>query len=229
LPRALGSLPAGVQTLVIDSESTDATVAIAQARGARVVVRPFQGFVDARRFALAQVATPWTLMLDADEALDATLRAEIVAASDKNDGYTFSRTTYYCGKPLRIWSGERLLRLFRTGRAHLQAAPAAGGGAQLHERWMCEGTVGALRGTLEHYSYPDPASYRRKYAWYTSIEARGARAGAPYALAQSALVPLRFLKMLAKGALIDGPDGWYVAWYSALYPAVVQWKALRRS
>jgi hypothetical protein len=44
------------------------------------------------------------------------------------------------------------------------------------------------------------------------------------------LVPVRLLSnLLRKGALLDGPRGWYVAWYSALYPFVVACKAMRRS
>lgn len=166
-------------------------------------------------------------MIDADEVLSDRLRAELIAADDGVEGYTVSRTTYFRGKPLRAWTGERLLRLFRTNRAHLEAAPAAGGDADLHERWVCDGAVGALQGTLEHYSYPDTESYREKYARYTDIEAGGVHASIAGALLQSLLVPLRFTRTLLRGAALDGPDGWYVAWYSALYPAVVQWKALR--
>lgn len=219
-----------MRVLVLDHESSDATARIAAAHGARVVTRPFDGFVSARRFALAQVETPWALMIDADERLDDALRGAIAAAPDTADGYIVSRTTYYRGKPLRIWRGERLLRLFRTDRARLEASPAAGGQAELHERWICEGSTAALPGTLEHYSYPDISAYRAKYERYTDIEARGVRAGLESALLlQTALAPARFLRLLLKGAALDGPDGWYVAWKSALYPAVVRWKALRRS
>lgn len=223
-------MPAGINLFVLDHESTDETVALAQARGARVEVRPFDGFVDARRYALAQVRTPWTLMIDADESPDAVLRDAIVSAPGNADGYVVSRTTFYCGKPLRMWSNERLLRLFRTDAARLEASPAAGGTAQLHEHWVCNGRTGTLPGTLEHFSYPNAQSYREKYERYTDIEARGVRRGLDVAvLLQALLAPVRFVNLLAKGAALDGPDGWYVAWKSALYPAVVQWKAFRRS
>lgn len=216
-----------MHVFVLDDQSTDATGAIAQSHGARVVTRLFEGFVDARRYALAQVQTPWTLMVDADERLDRTLREALVAAPESADGYIVLRTTYYCGKPLRMWSNEPLLRVFRTDRARLEAAPAAGGQAQLHEHWVCDGPVQTLPGTLEHYSYPDRASYLAKYARYTATEARGVSPSVPAALAQTALVPLRFANMLLRrGALLDGPRGWSIAWYSALYPAVVRWKSL---
>lgn len=213
---------------VLDHESTDSTVALAQARGARVAVRPFQGFVTARRFALSQVQTPWAFMIDADERPDGRLRQAILDASGGADGYEVSRTTYFAGKPVRMWSNEHLLRLFRTDRVRLQAQPAAGGQAELHERWVCESAVSVLEGTLEHYSYADAAAYRRKYDEYTSVEARGIRGSMLRAAMQSFAVPLRFARALFfRGAILDGGAGVFVAWYSALYPAVVQWKALR--
>lgn len=214
--------------LVLDDESADATAHIAQAHGARVITRPLGGFVDARRYALSQVQTPWTLMIDADERLDSELRTAILQAAQDADGYMVLRTTSYCGKPLRMWSNEPLLRLFRTGRAHLEAVPASGGQAQLHERWLCEGPVRTLAGTLQHDSYPDAASYRAKFARYTQTEALGIRPSAVAALMHTLVVPVRFVHaMVRRGALLDGPAGWHIAWYSALYPAVVQWKAIR--
>lgn len=213
--------------LVLDDQSADATVRIAQASGARVLTRPLTDFVDARRYALSHVQTPWALMIDADERLGPALRAALLDTPADADGYVLSRTTSYCGKPLRMWSNEPLLRLFRTDRAHVEAAPAAGGGAQLHERWVCEGRVRTLPGTLEHESYPDAASFREKYARYTAIEAQGVTPSIGAAIAQSLLVPVRFVNLLVRrGAMLDGPRGWTVAWYSALYPAVVRWKSI---
>ena len=73
LPRALTSLPRGASVFVLDAGSRDHTVQFARGAGARVVQREWTDFVDARRFALSQVETPWTLMIDADEALDDVL------------------------------------------------------------------------------------------------------------------------------------------------------------
>ena len=214
--------------LVVDSESSDGTVALARARGARTVVSAFDDFVAQRRLALAQVRTPWALMIDADEMLDSRLCDAILAASHDVDGYILSRTTFYCERPLRMWSGEQLLRLFRTDRVKLEAAPAAGGTSQIHERWVCDGATAQLDGTLLHYSYPTHASYREKYERYTSIEARGVAPSRKAWLKQQMLVPVRFAwYAFARGAVRDGLAGVRVAWWSALYPAVVQWKALR--
>ncbi|MGB6985055.1 MAG: glycosyltransferase family 2 protein [Candidatus Aquilonibacter sp.] len=223
LPRAISSLPHGVSILVLDALSTDHTVAYAIAAGARVIERRWTDFVEARRYGLAQIATPWVLMLDADEELDDRLRDAILAAPDDADGYLMRRTTYFRGKPMRMWSDEPLLRLVRTSAARVNDAV-------LHERLVCDGIVRELRGTLSHYSYPDARSYREKFARYTAIEALAERANPLRWLGETALVPPRFANNLVRhGALLDGPRGWYVAWYSALYPATVAAKALRQT
>lgn len=230
LPRAITSLPHGMELLVLDAFSTDDTVLYARGAGARVVERRWTDFVDARRYALAQVATPWTLIIDADEALDDRLRDAIVAADGSVDGYVMRRTTYFRGKPMRMWSGEPLLRLVRTATARIEAQPAAGGDALLHERLVTDGPVRELDGVLLHYSYPDARTYREKFALYTSIEARALPPSLARLLAGIALVPVRFASNLfRRGALLDGPRGWYVAWWSALYPAVAMAKRVFRA
>lgn len=230
LPRAITSLPHGVSILVLDALSTDNTVAYARGAGARVIERAWTDFVDARRYGLGQIATPWTLMLDADEELDDRLRESILAAPGEAEGYVVRRSTYFHGKPMRMWSGERVLRLVRTGAARIEPQAAAGGDALLHERLVCSGDVRELEGALLHYSYPDARSYQEKFARYTAIEALAQPPSLLRCLAEAAMVLPRFANaLLRRGALRDGPRGWYVAWYSALYPAAVAWKSLRQA
>jgi Glycosyl transferase family 2 len=212
---------------VLDAGSRDRTVSFARGAGARVLQREWTNFVDARRFALSQVETPWTLMIDADEALDDVLRDAIREASPEREGYRVKRTTYFCGKPMRLWRNEPLLRLFRTNRATLEAHPAAAKTAPVHEAWSCDGPVGDLPGTLLHYSYPDLASYRAKYDRYTGIEAQSMTGSLFGWLAACAASVARLAWLLfARGAILDGPRGWYVAYRSATYPAVAARKAL---
>ena len=230
----LASLPEGMELLIVDAQSRDRTRAIAAAAGARVIERAWTDFLEARRFALAQVETPWTFMLDADERLDERLRAALADAQPERDGvdaYTLRRATRFCGRTIDAlgWGDERLLRIFRTARATLREHPAAGGTAPLHERWSVPGAVGELDGTLIHDSYPDLASYRRKYELYTSLEAAGLRSG-PFGLALAvARAVARFAWLLGpRGGLRAGWPGVYLAFWSACYPVVVHLKALRR-
>jgi glycosyltransferase involved in cell wall biosynthesis len=234
LPRALASVPAGAVSLVIDAESADATVELARARGARIIVRPWDGFVATRRFALEQVRTEWTFMLDADEALDHALGTAILTAQpgDATDAYAIRRATFFCGRPMRhgAWGSDTPVRLFRTSRATLLASPAAGGEAEIHERWRVPGRVERLGGELLHYSYPTLASYREKFGRYTSLEARGLRATAVSFAGAAALAVLRAPWLLVvRGGWRDGWRGAFVALASAAYPAVVAWKAFRRA
>jgi glycosyltransferase involved in cell wall biosynthesis len=220
--------------LVIDAESTDGTVPLARARGAEIVVRPWAGFVATRLFALECVRTAWTFMLDADEALDAALGTAILAAEpdETTDAYAIRRSTYFCGRPMRhgAWGSDAPVRLFRTSRATLVASPAAGGDAELHESWRVPGRVELLGGELLHYSYPTLASYREKFARYTSLEARGLH-GTGLSLARASLLAaIRAPWLLVvKGGWRDGWRGAFVALASAAYPAVVAWKAIRRA
>ncbi len=219
---------------MIDAESEDGTAELARARGADVVVRPWRGFVDARRFALGQVRTPWTFMLDADESLDPVLRAAILAAAPPPGvaGYAVRRATYFCGRPISGcgWGDERILRLVRTEAARVVARPAAGGASELHERLEVRGVVDELPGRLVHASYPTLASYRAKFARYTAIEAAGLTpsASALAAATARALVRAPWL-FVARGGWRDGWRGAYIAGASAAYPAVVRWKALAGS
>ena len=233
LPRALASVPLASSVLVIDSESTDRSVALARAHGARAIVRPWEGFVATRRFALAEVKTPWTFMLDADEALDAALRTALLATRPPETTYGFlvRRRTTFCGRVITGsgWGDEVMLRLFRTGAADLVAKPAAGGEAEVHESWQVPGDVDRLSGTLLHDSYPTLGAYRRKFGRYTSLEAQGMRASVGGVL-RTAIVALARAPWLffGRGGWRDGWRGGFIAFASAFYPVVVHLKALRR-
>ena len=205
---------------------------IARRAGAQVVEHPFDGFLATRRFALGQVRTEWTFMLDADERLDPVLRAMLLEAEPgpEVDGYRISRRTWFAGRPMSGcgWGDEPLLRIFRTDRAVLVPNPTSGGDAELHERWFVPGAVRALGGRLEHESYRSIGDYFARFDRYTTIEARGLRA-TPAALARRAvMVPVRALWLLGpKGGWRDGWRGAFVAVFSALYPLAATLKALR--
>lgn len=213
---------------MLDACSDDRTVEFASAAAAQVIERQWTDFSEARSFALSQVTTPWTLMIDADEALDDVLCDAIVQAPENVNGYVLRRTTYYCGKPVRMWRNEPLLRLFKTRAAELRAQSAAGGAASLHERWHCAAPTAELEGTLLHFSYPDHASYREKFERYTSIEATSLRSSFWRTIAEWLAIWPRFLRLLLlRGELLDGPRGVAVAYGSARYRYVSARKAWR--
>jgi len=87
LPACLSSLRGCDDIVVLDSGSTDSTVAIAKAAGARVFTRSFDNFAAQRNFALTQIpfANAWVLNLDADERMTPGLEAECQAATSRTD------------------------------------------------------------------------------------------------------------------------------------------------
>ena len=65
------------EVIVVDSESTDETVAIAERLGAKVVVKPWLGYVGQKSFAETLCKNDWVLNIDADEELSKELQDEI--------------------------------------------------------------------------------------------------------------------------------------------------------
>ncbi len=208
-------------------------MSLARAAGARVVVRAWAGFVSTRRFALELVGTEWTFMLDADEALEADLRKALLDLEPDavTDAYAVRRTTFFCERAIRHgpWGSDAPVRFFRTARASVIAEPAAGGDAELHERWIVPGRVALLGGTLAHFSYPTVAAYRRKFDRYTTLEASGLRGTSRAVVGACAAAVLRVpWYLFVKDGWRDGWRGAYIAIGSAIYPIVVAWKAWRR-
>ncbi|WBA40601.1 glycosyltransferase family 2 protein [Hymenobacter canadensis] len=156
--------------VVVDSFSTDGTVAICQQLGARVIQHAFEGYVEQKNYATAQARYDYVLQLDADEVLTEELRQSIVAATQnwQGGGYTLARLTNYCGSWVRHggWYPDRKLRLYdrRLGRWE---------GLLLHERYEMQPgqPVGALQGDALHYSYTSVEQHVQQLNRFTSIAA----------------------------------------------------------
>jgi glycosyltransferase involved in cell wall biosynthesis len=219
----LGLVPLRARVLVFDACSTDDTARIARSLGVEVVQEPWQGFVRAREAATKLVRTPWTFMLDADERLTPELvnELEVTPLPSEVAACSVPRRNYFCGIWIRSggWWPDRLVRLFRTGSAHLQAR---GKGSGVHETWQVDGACMELHSPIDHYSYASVADYRRKFALYTDLEAAGGQASTFEVLGAWLLVPLRFLWFfLRRGGILEGWRGAYVCAGNAVYPAVV--------
>jgi glycosyltransferase involved in cell wall biosynthesis len=205
LRACLESVPFADEIVVLDSGSTDDTVAIARACGAKVAQSAdWPGFGPQKNRALAMATGDWVLSLDADERVTPQLAAQIQDAmrSGAATAYEIPRLTRFCGSWIRHcgWTPDRVLRLFRRGQARFSDD-------LVHERVVTElGTRNArLTSPLLHDSYPTPAHYWRKLesysqAWARQQHGRGrrtsmARAGAAAVVAfvRSYLLRLGFL------------------------------------
>jgi glycosyltransferase involved in cell wall biosynthesis len=205
--------------VVVDSQSTDGTVALARKAGARVFVRPWPGFTAQRNFALSKCRQPWVLSVDADERVAPDLEQGIrrlLEAGPQKDAYRVREVNEYFGRWLRyggIYPGEHLIFFRRRGARYV------GGGADVHEGVRAE-HPGRLRGHLLHHAYPSLELALDKLNAYGSLEARGrlaqgAKAGLLGALARGLH---RFLKnYLWKRGFLDGVQGLFYCYLSGYY------------
>lgn len=177
----LDSLAFCDECVVVDSGSTDATAQIAQARGARVLRRDFDGYRSQKDFAVQQATYDWVLCLDADERVDTPLRAAILAAREAGfagaAGYRFNRLSDYFGRFLRHGNAypDRVLRLFDRRQGGWR------GKREIHEAASVDGPVRPLAGDLIHYPYRSLAQQLIKTQRYAQMMAehefaRGKRA-----------------------------------------------------
>ncbi|MBI4570870.1 MAG: glycosyltransferase family 2 protein [Chloroflexi bacterium] len=207
LERCRRSIEWAGEWVVVDSGSTDGTVALARRLSARVYERPFDNFSNQKNYAVEQARGDWVLMLDADERVSPGLRDEIELVLRRADGpscYAMPRQNMHFGRWLKYggqypdWS----YRLFRKGTAHLVG--------DVHEQLEYLGDAGRLRHPIVHHSFPTLADWIRKMDRQTTHEAgfafeRGARAS----WADVTLRPVYwFLRMyIAQRGFLDGGAG----------------------
>jgi len=219
----LASLAFCDEVVVVDSGSADDTRERAAARGARVLVRPFDGYRSQKAFAVAQARHDWVLCLDADERVGEALRASIEAARAQGFadavGYRFNRLSEYFGAFLRHGNAypDRVLRLFDRRRGGWR------GSREIHEAVSVDGPVRRLAGDLEHHPYRSLAEQVAKQERYAQMMAEHLYAqGRRATLRQILLDPWwRFVRgYLLRGGFLDG-------WRGLLY-ALVRIEYVRR-
>jgi glycosyltransferase involved in cell wall biosynthesis len=136
------------ERIVVDCGSSDGTVDIAKAKGARVEFHDWRGFGPQKNYALSLATGAWVLSIDADERATPKLAGaiEAVLADTSADGWELPRRSSFCGRELQHsgWSPDYVLRLFRRGKAKFDDA-------LVHERVICDGPVKRLDQPLLHY------------------------------------------------------------------------------
>jgi glycosyltransferase involved in cell wall biosynthesis len=171
IARCLNSLKdIADEIVVIDSGSTDATVAICKQFNAKVIIHEFKGFIEQKNFAYLHTTGDWVLLLDADEEASETMKASIVAElkNPKHDGYSFNRLTYYCGKWIRScgWYPDAKLRLFKRG-----AGEWAGQNPHDKLTLLKNKTSSYLKGDILHYRYYSFTEHIHRANKYANIAA----------------------------------------------------------
>ena len=136
------------ECIVVDGGSIDRTVELAKAKGARVLSHTFEGFGAQKNYALSLAEGDWILSIDADERVSPALARSIEAAIAKSsvNAYEMPRLSRFLGREMHHsgWYPDYVLRLFRKGTARFSDH-------LVHERLICEGSVGRLAAPLDHF------------------------------------------------------------------------------
>ena len=156
------------KVLIVDSGSTDKTVAFAEANNAKVIYRAWDNdFAAQRNFALQHVDTDWILYLDADERMNDGLIADIAKAtvSDREALYRFERRNSAFGRDFKygVLGPDSVVRLFPSKGVKWEG--------KVHERPVGEFPEKTLKGYLKHYTYASFDEYLEKMNKYASIGA----------------------------------------------------------
>ncbi|SRR5579871_228625 len=186
LPRCLESLRCAGEVYVIDSQSTDATVQIAESCGAHVVQFHYRGgWPKKRQWAMDSLPLTydWIFLVDADEALTPELAEEIRSAirNPAYDGYYIALRMFFLGRELRhSGAGFYKLSLFRRGRGHfecrLKDQDASMADMEIHEHIVLDrgsnGRTARLKHPLLHHNVESLSRYIRKHDEYSNWEAK---------------------------------------------------------
>lgn len=210
--QCLESVAFADEFIVVDSGSTDNTVALARDFGAQVVVTDdWPGFGPQKNRALDLATGDWVLSIDADERVTPELAGEIqsVLADPKAEAYEIARLSEFCGRFIHHsgWWPDYVLRLFKRGTARFTDAA-------VHERVVAEGPALRLKGHFEHYPYANLDALITKSNRYSSdaaamMYARGKRATVFSALGHGFWTFIRIY--LIRRGFLDGSHGLVLA------------------
>lgn len=218
IEACLDSVSWAAELIVVDSGSSDGTVELARARGARVISRDWPGYSAQKNFAADQAANDWILSVDADERVTPALAADVqraVAAAPSTAGYRILRVTFHLGRWIRTtdWYPDYQLRLYHRRRASWPAK-------LVHESVSANGQVEQLSGELQHYAYRDLGHHHATMDVYTTLAAQEMKeAGRRAGVIDLALHPLAaFVRnYVLKRGFLDGATGFIISAMNSYY------------
>ncbi len=220
LPKTLQALDWCDDILVIDSNSTDATAAVVEKYGGRVIQNDFEGFGQQKQFGIEQAKHEWILSLDADEVLSPAFIQELKELFQKDlpkdEAWFIRRRLVFLGKTFKYGKESRdwQLRLFNRNSARWSED-------RVHEFVRFKGRTGRLQSPVDHYSYTSLDNYLGKLNRYTSLAAanpKNKRKGI-------AAIALRyhfsfFKRYILEFNFLNGYEGWLWSGLSATYTLV---------
>lgn len=170
LPACLQSVSFANEIIVVDSGSTDKTVDVAKAHGARVYIESWKGFSEQKQLAVNKCTNQWVLVLDADERVPketARLIHELLKkTSNKTAAYSLRRKNYLHGRWIKHcgWWPNSVLRLVDKSKGSFD-------GKTVHESWFTTHPIVELDAFIEHLSFRNYSELIAKMDHYSTLGA----------------------------------------------------------
>ena len=182
LPRCLAALGPATRVIILDSQSTDASAALALSHGAEVVQFEYRGgYPKKRQWALENIVldTPWVFLLDADEVVPEALWAAVgqaIAGEPIADAFMITKGFHFLGQRMRHGGfSHAAVLLFKTGKARFEQLfddQLDGLDMEIHERVVVDGHVARINAPLIHEDFKGLEAYIARHNKYSTWEAR---------------------------------------------------------
>ncbi len=170
LPAFLESLWFAHEIIVLDSYSTDNTVAVAKEnKKVKVFERTFDDFSSQKNAAISKASHDWIVFFDPDEKITKQLSQEIINTlkDPKAIAYYVKREFYFMGKKIKFsgLQNDHVIRLFNKNYCSYNQN-------LVHEVMQANGRTATLKNKLPHYSYSSFDNYTAKMHHYSALKAK---------------------------------------------------------
>ena len=205
--------------VIVDSGSTDETVAICKKHNATVIETGWDGYGINKNKGIEKAKYDWILSLDADEAIDEELQQSLLQLALINDEEVFniSFKNFFCNKWIRFgeWGFDWHIRLFNRKKVQWN-------NAAVHENLLFSEnvTITKLKGNILHYTVQNRQEYDTKTDHYARMNAKKYfEAGKKPNLFKQYFSPLfAFVQhYIFRMGFLDGREGFIIAKTTARY------------
>lgn len=217
IQRCLDSVAWADEIIVVDSHSTDNTIALCKKAKVKVYTHDWLGYGPQKNLALSYATADWILSIDADEVVTPQLKQVIQTTLQQPQHaiYQLKRNSFFLGKLIQHgdWHNDQVTRLFQRGKAKFSPD-------QLHEKLVYSGTAKCLSQPLLHYSYQTVDDILTKLHRYAIAGAtQRFQEGQPASFAKAIIKALWCFNRgyLFRMGFLDGKYGWMLALYNMQY------------
>lgn len=205
------------EIIVVDGESSDRTVEIAQKYTNKVFVRKWDGFMNQRLFALEKTTNDWILVLDADERCSDELKDNLLSTiksnSITNKGFKLSRKNYILNKWIKHggWYPGYQMRFFRKDSVKISER-------LVHEGYEVSGETGIIKGDIIHYTVQSLSDFAARINKYSTLQAEEKSKKVKAGFWLIAIQPIKsfVVQYIFKRGFLDGIHGLMAYYFDSI-------------